>query len=70
MKEIHADRFFGDLVYIGNKYLGFNLPLICEMKYPDELLKDIMNCGVFGNETQELVLCQDLVQIKMRSSAC
>ncbi len=53
LKEIHADRFFGDLVYIGNKYLGFNLPLICEMKYPDELLKDIMNCGVFGNETQE-----------------
>ena len=31
LKEIHADRFFGDLVYIGNKYLALFEGLLCRL---------------------------------------
>lgn len=50
--QIGAKKFFGDLVYIGNRYLGFRLPEMGETSCPEELLLDLLDNGIFGNETQ------------------
>lgn len=52
LSEIGADGFFNDLRAIGNIYLGFDLPVIGKKKYPEELLRDLLGNGVFGNGTQ------------------
>lgn len=51
-KEIHADRFFGDILSIGNRYLGFQLPSILDEHCPEALLEDMLSNGAFGNTTQ------------------
>lgn len=53
LSKVHADKFLGDLIYIGNKYLGFSLPEISSQNCPDELLEDLFYGGIFGNETHE-----------------
>lgn len=52
LKHLRAESFFSDLVYIGNKYLGFQLEIPFEVNCPEELLAEILDCGVFGNATQ------------------
>lgn len=52
LKEIKANSFFIDLIYIGNQYLGFNIDITEKPNCPEELLKEILDCGIFGNATQ------------------
>lgn len=52
LEKIKANSFFIDLMYIGNQYLGFHMDIPTEPNCPDELLSEIMDCGVFGNITQ------------------
>lgn len=53
LEEIHAYSFYVDLISIGEQYIGFPGLESCEgfddkTNCPDELLKDIMDSGVFG----------------------
>lgn len=47
-----ADVFWNDMINIGNKYFGFELPVFQEPNCLDELLEDMILCGTFGNKTQ------------------
>ena len=51
LQQFKAVSFWSDLVHIGNKYLGFNLPIRHEACCAEELLEDMMSNGVFGNDT-------------------
>lgn len=52
LEEVNAVLFFEDLIYIGNKYLGFNLPVRGEKNCPEDLLNDILESGIYGNYSQ------------------
>ena len=52
LRRFKAFTFWSDLVHIGNKYLGFNLPVIQEPCSAEELLEDMISNGVFGNDTE------------------
>ena len=52
LKKVGATDFVADIVYIGNKYLGFDLPVIGSPVCPEELLEDLIGSGIFGNRTQ------------------
>jgi len=52
LEDCSAKMFFSDLIHIGNQYLGFHLPVLCSANCPNVLLEDLLDCGVFGNETQ------------------
>lgn len=50
--ELKADSFLADLIDIGNQYLGFEMEVTSKLNCLDELLNEILSCGVFGNATQ------------------
>ena len=52
LDKFNALSFLSDIIYIGNKYMKFNLPEISEPVCPDDLLEDLAFNGVFGNSTQ------------------
>lgn len=52
ISRLKADSFLGDIVYIGNQYLGFHLETDTKINCPNELLEEILSCGAFGNATQ------------------
>lgn len=52
----HALRYLGDLQYIGEKYLGFELSVHFEPCAPIELLEDMMEVGVFGKQKADDLL--------------
>ncbi|MCD7867857.1 MAG: nucleotidyltransferase family protein [Clostridiales bacterium] len=52
MEAVGADRFFFDLIVVGNQYLGFELPESEKRICPDELLEHMLHMGTFGM-TQE-----------------
>ena len=52
LDRFKAYDFLSDMIHIGNAYLGFELEPLEEAKCPDELLEDMVLCGVFGNETE------------------
>ncbi len=49
LENIGATGFFGDIIAIGNKYLGFGLPQVVRTVCPEELLEDVFRAGTFGN---------------------
>lgn len=52
LREFKADKFWTDLICIGNTYFGFRLAVHEEPNCPNELLADVLFCGAFGNGTQ------------------
>lgn len=52
LKEVNGEGFFADLVFIGNKYLGFSFSSAGEESCPEALLEDILESGIYGNHTQ------------------
>lgn len=50
--EVGAVLFLADIQWIGNTYLGFEIPLIDSINCPQDLLEDLLLNGIFGNETQ------------------
>lgn len=53
LKEVHADLFLTDLICIGNQHLGFHLAPLGQPVCPEELLREIVDCGVFSWVTLE-----------------
>lgn len=53
LETVNADKFYSDLIHIGNDYLGFTLAAWKEKNCPNELLKDMIESGVFGNMVPE-----------------
>lgn len=51
LKTFRAESFWNDMIHIGNSYLGFQLQVMQESNFPDELLEDMIQCGTFGNKT-------------------
>ena len=51
LKTFRADIFWNDMIYIGNTYLGFKLPITQTSNCPEELFEDMIQCGTFGNKT-------------------
>ncbi len=49
--DIGASGFMGDLIYLGNTYLGFKIRQREETVCPDALLEDMFCMGIFGNST-------------------
>ena len=52
LRETKAEKFFVDLLAIGNHFLGFEFEIDGEPDCPEILLEDMLENGVFGNETQ------------------
>ena len=52
LENVEGEKFFTDMLYIGNKYLGFDFKIHRERNCPDDLLEDMLTGGVFGNTTQ------------------
>lgn len=51
LKEFDAIDICSDFFHLGNRYLGFNFRLETEPVCLDMLIEDIMESGVYGNET-------------------
>ncbi len=66
-KETHTSPFIADLIYLGNKYLGFDLPQLFSPNCPEDLISDILGCGAFGNCTQVYRSAQPLVNAAVKS---
>lgn len=56
LREFKAHIFWADIMHIGNQYLGFELEISQEPNCPDDLLEDMITCGVFGNKTEAAVV--------------
>ncbi len=52
LNEVNGESFLQDLVFIGNEYLGFSLPITGETNCHEDLLCDILESGIYGNYTQ------------------
>lgn len=52
LQETGTHVFLSDLIVIGNRYFGFRLKILEKPSCPEDLLEDMVSCGVFGNETQ------------------
>lgn len=52
LRETEAEKFFGDLLFIGNRYLGYECEAGQKPNCPEVLLTDMLENGVFGNSTQ------------------
>lgn len=50
--ETEAEKFFSDLLFIGNRYLGYECEAGQKPNCPEVLLTDMLENGVFGNSTQ------------------
>lgn len=50
LEENHAAGYLGDLQFIGEQYLGFELSVRFETCSPNALLQDMMEVGVFGKQ--------------------
>lgn len=66
LHEFKAESFWTDMIYIGNRYLGFELNVLQKLNCPEELLQDMIQCGAFGNKTQAEVVAG---RATMRASA-
>ncbi len=52
LAELSAQSFFEDMMFISKKYLGFEFDVKYETECPEELLDDILESGIYGNDTQ------------------
>ena len=56
LEENHAAGYLGDLQFIGEQYLGFDLGVRFETCSPNGLLQDMMEVGVFGKQDDADIL--------------
>ncbi len=52
LKDTGIAPVYADMVALGNKYLGFTLPVRGGSTCPEELLEDMLWMGTFGNSTK------------------
>lgn len=60
LQETHADKCLGDMQCIGTKYLGFDFNVRFEEGYPDVLLDDMLEAGVFGKKERVDVVAANI----------
>lgn len=65
----YAECFLGDIIEIGNHYLGFVLPTLTKDGYSDELLADLLDSGVFGKSTKEHEAAGSLTRSSINNNA-
>lgn len=65
LEEEKAETFLSDFIYIGNRYLGFELYTFHEPNCPEELLEDILRSGTFGNSTPVQQMAGQMAGIAM-----
>ena len=53
LKAVNAEKLFNDILALANTYWGFDLPLNCEATAPELLLRDLIESGTFGNDSEE-----------------
>ncbi len=53
IERINAQKLYGDIIEIGNKYMGFELKNPFGATLPERLLEDIFSAGSFGNGNME-----------------
>ncbi len=51
LEEFNLSGFFGDIIAVGNEYLGFELNSEYAPRYKELLLKDIADSGIYGKAT-------------------
>lgn len=68
LQQVRAERFFADVIAIGNRYLGFTLPSINKECCPDELLLDLLDSGVFGKATKEHEAAGSLIRASINNA--
>lgn len=51
LKKFNALQFFGDVIALGNEYLGFELDFDCVPEFTELLLNDIAMAGIYGKGT-------------------
>lgn len=56
LEDNHATGYLGDLQFIGEEYLEFEFGVRFETCSPDDLLKDMMEVGVFGKRDDADIL--------------
>lgn len=53
VEGLNADKLYGDMVEIGNRYLGFAMENKYGITHPDRLIDDMFSSGAYGNGTLE-----------------
>lgn len=61
LQENHADKFLGDIQYIGANCLGFKLKQCTATIDPQALLQDVMEDGVFGKRERTDIMAGNIV---------
>ena len=54
IRDISAWKLYGDIIAIGNRYLGFDFKNRSAVTDPEMLIDDIQNAGTFGIESEAL----------------
>ncbi|MGM9551695.1 MAG: nucleotidyltransferase family protein [Clostridia bacterium] len=53
VESLNAHKLYGDMVEIGNRYLGFSMENKYGITQPDRLIDDMFSSGAYGNGTLE-----------------
>ena len=63
LKDTGTEKFFSDVIELGNRYMGFNLTQYGPVCCPDELLGDLLSNGIFGNDTPEKLMAGSITSV-------
>jgi len=66
LEDVKADKFYNDLLNIGNNYMGFSFECKKQSKYVQELLDDILRSGTFGLNSQAQITSTQMVFAAMK----
>lgn len=55
VNKMGAGKLYGDILEIGNTYLGFDLDNVFGKSFPEKLLDEIFSAGVFGHTSKERI---------------
>ncbi len=53
IESVNAHKMYGDLIEIGNKYMGFSIENPYGATQPEKLLEDMFSAGAYGNGNLE-----------------
>lgn len=65
LKSVRAERFFCDVIAIGNQYLGFHLEARYGPNCPEDLLEDLMDNGIFGNMDRASITAASITSVAL-----
>ncbi len=53
VEAVNGQKLYGDIIQIGNMYMGFSLDNKFGVTFPERLLNDMFSAGAYGNGTSE-----------------